>query len=84
MLFLLHGSKQLVLADAKQEPSVPDSDGMQQWGLPRGLGHGREATAHSERETKCQVPICKPDGKEGCLFCFKIVMDIWKKYRIWF
>lgn len=30
------------------------------------------------------VKECKPDGKEGYLLCFEIVMDIWKKCRIWF
>lgn len=81
----LTSSKQLALADAKQEPSVPDWDGTQRWGLPPGLRDAREATARSEMETKRQVPICKPDGKEGHLFCFKIVMDVWKKKdRIWF
>lgn len=79
----LMSSKHLVLADAKHA-LVPDLDRTEQWGLPRGLGHAREAIAHSEMETKCQVAICKPDGREGYLFCFKIVMDIWKKYRILF
>lgn len=63
-------SKQLVLADAKPVRPVPDWDGMQWWGLPRGPGHTREATARSEMETKCQVPICTPDGEKRTLVLF--------------